>query len=79
LWILANALGWMPGMVLAFVGADSIFSSGSGVNTLVFAIVALVAIGAVVGAIHGLALVWLSRPRQADRRLHRGVVACATA
>jgi hypothetical protein len=61
LWIPANALAWMPGMVLAFVGADSIFSAGSGVSTVVRVIAILVAIGAVVGAIHGLVLVWLSR------------------
>jgi hypothetical protein len=48
-------------MVLAFVGADTIFSAGSGVSTVVRVIAILVAIGAVVGAIRGLVLVWLSR------------------
>lgn len=59
IWILANALAWVPGMVLAFVAADFIFSAGIGMTTVVLAIATLVAIGAVVGAIHGLALVWL--------------------
>ena len=68
LWIPANALAWMPGMILAFVGADLIFSGGIGTSTVVRAIAILVAIGAVVGAIHGLALVWLSR-RAFDGRI----------
>ena len=59
LWIGANALAWVPGMVLAFVAADFIFSASSGVGTLVLAIGTLVIIGAVVGSIHGIALVWL--------------------
>jgi hypothetical protein len=59
LWIGANALAWVPGMVLAFVAADFIFSARSRISTSVLAIGTLVAIGAVVGSIHGLALVWL--------------------
>ena len=59
IWIPANALAWMPGMVLAFVAADLIFSAGIGMITIVFAIATLVVIGAVVGAIHGIALVWM--------------------
>ncbi len=68
LWVPANALAWVPGMVLAFVAADFIFSASSGVSTIVLVIATLVAIGAVVGAIHGLALVWLRR-RIYDRRI----------
>lgn len=62
-WIPANAVAWAPGMVLAFVGADLIFSASIGVSTIVLAIATLAAIGALVGAIHGLALVWLVRLR----------------
>lgn len=65
LWIPANALAWVPGMLLAFVGANFIFSAGRGVSTVMLAIATLIAIGTVVGAIHGLALVWLVRPRRA--------------
>jgi hypothetical protein len=68
IWILANALAWVPGMVLAFVAADFIFSAGIGMITIVLAIATLMAIGAVVGAIHGLALVWLTR-RTYDGRI----------
>jgi len=64
-WIVANALAWVPGMVLAFVGADFIFSAGSGVSTVMLAIVTLAALGGIVGAIHGLVLIWLVRPRRA--------------
>jgi hypothetical protein len=46
-------------MVLAFVTADFIFSAGIGMITIVLAVGTLVAIGAVVGAIHGIALVWV--------------------
>jgi hypothetical protein len=46
-------------MVLAFVAANFIFSAGMSMITIVFAIGTLVAIGAVVGAIHGIALVWV--------------------
>ena len=59
IWIPANALAWMPGMVLAFVAVDFIFSAGTGMITIVFAIATLFVIGAVVGAIHGIALVWV--------------------
>jgi hypothetical protein len=65
LWIGANALAWVPGTVLAFVAADFIFSAGSGVATVVLAIVTLAAIGGIVGAIHGLVLIWLVQPRRA--------------
>jgi len=61
LWVPANALAWVPGMVLSFYAADFIFSASSGISTVVLAIATLAAIGAVAGAIHGLALVWLSR------------------
>jgi hypothetical protein len=64
-WIGANALAWVPGMVLAFVAADFIFSAGSEVSTVMLAIVTLAAIGGIVGAIHGLVLIWLVRPRRA--------------
>lgn len=67
-WIGANALAWAPGMVLAFYAADFIFSAGVGISTVVLAIAALAAVGALVGAIHGLALVWLSR-RTYDGRI----------
>ena len=59
LWIPANALAWAPGMVLAFIAGDFLFSGGTG--TVLLAVGTLAVIGAVVGAIHGAALVWLLR------------------
>lgn len=59
LWIPANALAWAPGMVMAFVAVDLLFATGIGISAVVLAIAALAAIGAVVGAIHGLVLIWL--------------------
>ena len=61
LWIGANALAWVPGMVWAFIAVDFVFSASDGVSTLVLAIGTLMVIGAVVGAIHGIALVLLVR------------------
>ena len=50
-------------MVMAFVAADFIFSTSGGMSTVALAVATLAAIGAVVGAIHGLVLVWLVRLR----------------
>lgn len=49
---------------MAFVAADFLFSAGIGFGTVLLAVATLAAIGAVVGAIHGLSLVWLLRPAQ---------------
>ncbi|HEX2728741.1 MAG TPA: hypothetical protein VHM16_03240 [Rubrobacteraceae bacterium] len=61
LWIPANALAWAPGMVLAFVAADFLFASGFATSAVLLAIATLAAIGVIVGAIHGAALLWLLR------------------
>jgi hypothetical protein len=63
LWVPANALAWVPGMVMAFIAADFILSARVGVSTIMLAIATLAAIGALVGAIHGLVLIWLVRLR----------------
>jgi hypothetical protein len=54
-------------MVIAFYASDTISSAGIGVSTVLFAIFTLAAIGAVVGGIHGLALLWLVGHRRNDR------------
>jgi NhaP-type Na+/H+ or K+/H+ antiporter len=48
-------------MVLAFVAADFIFANGIGTGEVLLTVITLAVIGAVVGAIHGAALVWLLR------------------
>lgn len=66
LWIPANALAWAFGMLVIFAGVDLAVSSGSGPMTVVILAVTLACAGAVVGAVHGLALVWLLRSRRTE-------------
>lgn len=63
-WILANAGAWAIGMVLVFVGTSFIPDSGAVTLGIITAVVTSVALaGIAVGAIHGLALIWLIRER----------------
>lgn len=57
-WIPANSLAWAGGMMLIFVGTSFIPPEGINVSTAVILLITLAAAGAIVGAIHGLALVW---------------------
>jgi hypothetical protein len=61
LWVPANAFAWAFGMVVIFAGIDPAISGGFGFLTVAILALTLVCAGAVVGAIHGLALVWLLR------------------
>ncbi len=58
-WVLANALAWMCGMVVVFIGISLIPPTGVTVSVALLLLLFLVAAGAVVGAIHGLVLIWL--------------------
>ena len=58
LWMPANALAWAFGMVLIFAGVSAVFDRGGPVG-IALAILSLALAGAVVGGIHGLALVRL--------------------
>ena len=60
-WLLANALAWMLGMPIVFLGASTIGSGASGLGQFAPIWLAMVAAEAVVGAVHGWALVWLVR------------------
>jgi hypothetical protein len=61
-WIAANALGWMGGMPIIFAGID--FAMGAeGIARMLIGGGTLLAAGAVVGAIEGVFLVRLLRPR----------------
>jgi hypothetical protein len=62
LWMPANALAWAFGMVVVFAGMDLAFGGGFGPGTVPILVSTLLLCGATVGAIHGLALVWLLRP-----------------
>jgi hypothetical protein len=60
-WIPANAVAWAFGMMLIFAGAGTISAEASPLTIAgVLAVTCLLA-GTVVGAIHGLVLIWLLR------------------
>lgn len=62
LWVAANALAWAVGMVIIFIGTSFIPGDGQVTAGIVAALVGFVALGgAAVGAVHGIALVWLTR------------------
>lgn len=63
-WIPANALAWMVGMPVVFAGASSFPEGAIGINMLLPVLVTLALAGAVVGAIHGMVLVWLVAVRR---------------
>jgi len=58
-WVLANALAWMCGMVVVFMGTNLIPPEGITLSVALMLLLFLVAAGAVVGAVHGLVLIWL--------------------
>ena len=65
-WIPANALAWAVGMVIVFWGTNFIPASGMTASIAAILVGCVILAGAAVGAIHGLALIWLLRER--DRR-----------
>jgi hypothetical protein len=66
-WVLANALAWMVGMVIVFVGTNFIPPEGISLNVAFVLLLFLILAGAAVGAIHGLVLVWLLHLRSLAR------------
>lgn len=58
-WVLANALAWMLGMVVIFIGTSFIPPEEITVPVALLLLLFVVAAGAVVGAVHGLILTWL--------------------
>jgi hypothetical protein len=62
-WLAANSAGWALGMPLVFVVAGSAPPEGITVGFALSVVLTIAAVGAVVGAVHGLALVWLLRRR----------------
>lgn len=58
-WLAANAAAWALGMPLVFLGADLASRPGTTVPVAVGTVAAtLILAGSVVGAVHGLWLVW---------------------
>jgi hypothetical protein len=62
-WIPANALAWALGMAVIFAGMGALPQGGVTASAVVIVLLSLAAAGAAVGAVHGLALVWLLRER----------------
>ena len=63
-WVLANALAWMVGMVVVFMGTSFIPAEGITVQVALLLLLFVVIAGAVVGAVHGLVLIWTLRQRR---------------
>lgn len=61
-WMAANAVAWALGMPLVFLGADLAARGGALPVVLGLCAATLAAAGAVVGAVHGLWLVWKLPP-----------------
>jgi len=64
-WVLANALAWMVGMVVIFIGTSFIPAEGITLPVALLLLLFVVAAGALVGAVHGLVLIWLLHQRRA--------------
>ena len=63
-WVLANALAWMLGMVVVFIGTSFIPAGAIALQVALLLLLCIVAAGATVGAVHGLVLIWLLRSRR---------------
>jgi hypothetical protein len=63
-WVLANALAWMAGMVVVFIGTSFIPAEGITLPVALLLLLFLIVAGAVVGAIHGRVLIWLLHVRR---------------
>ena len=71
LWLPANSAAWALGMPLIFAAVDVAQRAGTTVGTVAIILIALALTGAVVGAVHGLALVQLAKavdPRGTGRK-----------
>jgi hypothetical protein len=62
-WIAANAAAWTLGMPIVFIGASSA-PAGGWPGLVATGLLTATAAGAMVGAVHGLALIWLAQPRR---------------
>lgn len=67
-WVLANALAWVPGMMIVFYGAGSVPAGGLSLTAIAIIAASTLVAGAVVGAVHGAALIQLVRHRRSYYR-----------
>ena len=64
-WLAANAAAWALGMPLVFLAVDAAMAGASRAIQVATTVALLTAAGAVVGAVHGLWLVWRLHPSPA--------------
>lgn len=67
-WIPANCVAWAGGMTVIFAAIDVAQRAPSVSQALAVATAGLLLAGALVGAVHGLALVWLAQRKNCRRR-----------
>ena len=67
-WIVANSAAWALGMPVVFAAMGSVPSGGSRPMVVALAVFAAVSAGAIVGAVHGYALLRLLALRRANGR-----------
>lgn len=60
-WLPANAAAWALGMPVIFAAVDLAYRAGTVLGAVGIMAVALALTGAIVGAVHGVALLWLVR------------------
>jgi hypothetical protein len=60
-WVPANSLAWAVGMPVIFLAMDYVFSGLSQTAMVASFLIALALAGAIVGAIHGVFLIWIAR------------------
>jgi hypothetical protein len=65
-WIPAQSVAWALGMAIIFVGTNAIGREGLTPGVVALLLAALAVAGAAVGAVHGLALLWLLRSARPD-------------
>lgn len=61
LWLPANALAWLAGMPIIFIGASMVQPNTSALQAALTILIAIAVTGAVVGMIHGIVLVSILR------------------
>jgi hypothetical protein len=62
-WVVTNSLAWGLGLLVSFMGVTGVKPGEFTIETAVVHIVTGAATGTIVGAVTGIALVWLLKPR----------------
>lgn len=66
LWVAANSLAWAVGMPIVFIGAGSVPDGAVGAQIAAIIAATIFCAGAAVGAIHGIALLWLLESKRTE-------------